>query len=231
MTEEEWKACADPTKMLLFIKQCRAMRRPVKERKQRLFAAASCRRLPPLLCDARSQHCIDVVEEFADERATDAQLQAAEMQAKESWLRDAANETALALLQLCAKKVDGLYVSTTTISAAFERQQADANKPSDLFEGRRRGVCPSEERVQCDLLRDIFGNPFHPVTIDPAWNNGTVRHLAQAIYDERAFDRMPILADALEDAGCHNEEILAHCRGDSPHTRGCWAVDLLLEKK
>lgn len=80
------------------------------------------------------------------------------------------------------------------------------------------------------LVRDIFGSPFRPVTIDPHWHTGPVTALAKAIYNERAFDRLPILADALEDAGCHDADILAHCRGPGPHVRGCWVVDLLLGK-
>jgi hypothetical protein len=80
-------------------------------------------------------------------------------------------------------------------------------------------------------MRDILGNPFRPVTIDAAWTSGTVVKLAQAIYDERAFDRMPILADALEDAGYTNQDILEHCRGGGEHVRGCWVLDLLLKRE
>ena len=89
----------------------------------------------------------------------------------------------------------------------------------------------AQARVQCRLLHDIFGNPFRPPpAIDPAvlaWNGGAVRRLAQAIYDDRAFDRLPLLADALLDAGCADEELLAHCRQGGEHVRGCWAVDLV----
>ncbi|MBL8793520.1 MAG: hypothetical protein JNM56_06430 [Planctomycetia bacterium] len=88
-----------------------------------------------------------------------------------------------------------------------------------------------EYAVQCGLLRDIFGNPFRPITIDAAWLTSTVVSLAQAIYNERAFDRLPILADALEDAGCDNADILNHCRQPGEHIRGCWCVDLLLGKQ
>jgi hypothetical protein len=80
------------------------------------------------------------------------------------------------------------------------------------------------------LLRDILGNPFRPSALDPAWlawNGGTVAKLAAAIYDERRFADLPILADALEDAGCADAGILAHCRGGGEHVRGCWAVDRL----
>jgi hypothetical protein len=83
---------------------------------------------------------------------------------------------------------------------------------------------------QVAFLRDIFGNPFRPITVDPAWLTSTVLALAQGIYDDRAFDRMPILADALQDAGCDNDDILTHCRGTGPHVRGCWVVDLVLGK-
>ncbi len=83
---------------------------------------------------------------------------------------------------------------------------------------------------QANLLRDIFGNPFHPVALDPAWRTEAVVALARAVYDDRAFDRLPVLADALEDAGCADADVLAHCRGDGPHVRGCWVVDLILGK-
>src|SRR5579862_8133963 len=89
----------------------------------------------------------------------------------------------------------------------------------------------AEEAVQLKLVRDIFGNPFKPVTIAPAWLTSTVVSLAQAIYDERAFDRMPVLADALEESGCTSQEMLEHCRGGGEHVRGCWLVDLVLGKE
>jgi hypothetical protein len=90
--------------------------------------------------------------------------------------------------------------------------------------------------AQCQLLRDIFGNPFRPATVDVswrAWNHDTVTNLAYAVYEERAFDRdhMNILADALEEAGCSDRAILDHLRGPGPHVRGCFAVDLLLGKE
>ena len=86
-----------------------------------------------------------------------------------------------------------------------------------------------------DLIRDIWGNPFRQVSIAAgtvlAWNDGAVHKLAQAIYDARALDRLPLLADALEDAGCTDADILGHCRGGGEHVRGCWVVDLLLGKE
>lgn len=85
------------------------------------------------------------------------------------------------------------------------------------------------------LVREIYGpNPFLPIRVEPAWlnwNDCTVTKLAQNIYDQCAFDTMPILADALEDAGCDNTAILDHLRKPGNHMRGCWALDVLLDKK
>ncbi|HJZ56598.1 MAG TPA: hypothetical protein VKE74_16650 [Gemmataceae bacterium] len=86
--------------------------------------------------------------------------------------------------------------------------------------------------AQVQLLLDIFGPlPFRPVAVDPRWLTSDVVALARSIYDERAFDRLPILADALQDAGCENTDILGHCHDPQLfHVRGCWVVDLVLGK-
>jgi hypothetical protein len=81
------------------------------------------------------------------------------------------------------------------------------------------------------LLRECFGNPFRPVSIAPAWRTSDVMLLAGGIYDEKAFDRMPILADALQDAGCNSDEMLNHCRAPGEHVRGCWVLDAVLGKE
>jgi hypothetical protein len=88
-------------------------------------------------------------------------------------------------------------------------------------------VQPPHWRHECDLLREIEGNPFRPVAVKSAWLTPTVTDLAQTVYEERAFDHLPILADALEEAGRDNADILAHCRRPGPHVRGCWVVDLV----
>src|SRR5262249_35289724 len=90
---------------------------------------------------------------------------------------------------------------------------------------------PAELEHGTRLLRDVMGNPFSPLEWNSAWQTATVTSLAQAIYNERGFDRLPILADALEDAGCDNAEMLNHCRQVGEHIRGCWVVDLILGKK
>jgi hypothetical protein len=85
-------------------------------------------------------------------------------------------------------------------------------------------------RELADRVRDIFGNPFRPVRVDPSWRTTDAVALARGIYAERAFDRLPILADALEDAGCTNAGMLTHCRAPGPHVGGCWVIDLVLAK-
>jgi hypothetical protein len=81
------------------------------------------------------------------------------------------------------------------------------------------------------LVRCIFGNPFRPVVFAPSWRSETAVALAAGIYEERAFDRLPILADALEEAGCDHPDVLNHLRGPGPHARGCGVVDGVLGKE
>jgi len=92
-------------------------------------------------------------------------------------------------------------------------------------------IDPAERDPHSTLIRDVFGTPSCPVTLDPSWLAPAVVSLAQTVYDARSFDRMPELADALEAAGCTNNDILDHCRGPGPHVRGCWVLDLILGKK
>src|SRR5262249_20240807 len=86
-----------------------------------------------------------------------------------------------------------------------------------------------ERQAKCNLIRDLFNNLLVPVTVPPAvlaWNDGAIGKLARAIYDEYRFGDLPILADALEEAGCIDRALLAHCRQAGLHAKGCWAVDL-----
>jgi hypothetical protein len=80
------------------------------------------------------------------------------------------------------------------------------------------------------MLREIIGNPFRPIACVPSWRTSAVLALARAMYEDRRFDDMPLLADALEEAGCTEEAILKHCRDPGEHVRGCWVVDLILDK-
>jgi len=93
-------------------------------------------------------------------------------------------------------------------------------------------VAPNRTEKAVSLLREILGNPFHSVVFSPVWRSSDVMLLARGIYDDRVFDRMPILADALQDAGCDNADILTHLRDpNATHVRGCWALDLVLGKE
>jgi hypothetical protein len=112
------------------------------------------------------------------------------------------------------------------------REWLDIERLRDIETAVREELSESyvlaEQIAQCDLIREVVG---YPVSLDHSWLTFTVIALANGIYDQKAFDRMPILADALQDAGCDNEEILNHCRQPSEHVRGCWVVDLLLDKQ
>jgi hypothetical protein len=116
----------------------------------------------------------------------------------------------------------------TSKAAAHASARAAARETSPLRFGRAHRA---ERAVQAALLRDIFGNPFLPVVIDPAWLRADVLGLAQMVYEERTFGHLPMLADALENAGCDTADVLAHCRGQGEHVPGCWVVDALLRKK
>ncbi|MDB5312321.1 MAG: hypothetical protein JWO38_6523 [Gemmataceae bacterium] len=114
-----------------------------------------------------------------------------------------------------------------------ERYPAEGACPADLdivTVARYAQFSGDDVGAQTAAIRDIFGNPFRPVTVNPSWRTPPVLALARHIYADRAFGRLPVLADALQDAGCSQPAVLAHCRGAGPHVRGCWAVDLMLGK-
>ncbi len=96
--------------------------------------------------------------------------------------------------------------------------------------GERGNMHPADDLADAMLIRELFGNPFRPVSFETTWLTAPITSLARSIYADRSFDRLPILADALEEAGCTNADILGHCRGPGPHVRGCWVVDLILGK-
>ena len=87
------------------------------------------------------------------------------------------------------------------------------------------------EATQITLLRDVAGNPFRPMTFHPGWRSEMARTLARTIYEGRAFDQLPALAEVLERVGCHDPDVLGHCRGPGPHVRGCWAIRLVLGRE
>jgi hypothetical protein len=136
-----------------------------------------------------------------------------------------------------AEEVDGAW------QAPWSDALAEAARVSRGCQRRRAWPGGTEVKMsaaQASLMRCIFGNPFRPLSLDPAvlaWNDATVARLAQAAYDERDMPsglldnaRLAVLADALEEAGCQDQDILGHCRSGGEHVRGCWVVDLLLGK-
>ena len=105
----------------------------------------------------------------------------------------------------------------------------EADESSPTYTGT---VYAAESAAHCELIRDIFGNPFRLALFSPAWRTDTTVSVARGMYEARDFSAMPILADALQDAGCDNDDILTHCRDPKQvHVHGCWAVDLVLDKK
>jgi hypothetical protein len=172
------------------------------ERKFRLHGVAFCRAFWHMRSQPFSRLAIELSERFADGMARAAELELAR--------------------QRCPPDPGFLW---SGLSDHLLRHQWD-NHDRESW-GESTALTPSEHG---DLIRDIFGNPFRPVIVDSTWQTSNVTGLAQAIYEERAFDRLPILADALEDAGCTNRDILDHCRQPGEHVRGCWVVDLLLGK-
>jgi hypothetical protein len=206
----------------------------VSERKLRLFYSACCRHVLPLVPDLDITRLIEVGERFADGLASEDELAAAKksanvlLQHSRSARREVDTWVALALSSCLGEVwVNGKQTTVQAALAVSEMKHAppvDGNLPLD----------PLESQGQANLLRCIIGpHPFRSVATDPLWltgNEGTVVNLAQGIYEEGAFQRLPVLADALEDAGCHNADILAHCRQPREHVRGCWVVDLLLGK-
>jgi hypothetical protein len=190
------------------------LRGKASDRKLRLFAVACCRRIWHLLPDEASRRAVEVAERYADGQVTEEQLEEAGKRAGWAAAWAAHGDAAEAAAWAASRREEAGWTSITAERAAFAETQ-DATK----------------RQFQSDLLRDIFGNTFRPVALDPSWRKPSVVKLARTIYEERAFDRLPKLADALAKAGCDNAEVLAHCREPGEHVRGCWVVDLILGKE
>ncbi len=251
MTEAEWRACDDPEPMLAFVRGWAG------RRKLRLFEAACGGQVWTLLEDGASERAVEVTLLDADGLANPETLRQAARAANDAWARLcnlsdsddptapllAANVAYLLLATPAERERWSMRRGATPHALAAEALAADAR---DRIRHAERPVShataepqayrhalAAARRAQADFLRDLFGNPFRLMCFDPAWiswGGGVIPNLAQAVYDEQAFGRLPVLADALADAGCDNAELIAHCRGPGPHVRGCWAVDLILSK-
>jgi hypothetical protein len=224
LTEQEWLTCTDPQLMLDEVLFDRV---EANERQMRLFAVACCRRVWHFIADERARRAVEVAELYADDLATEEAIEEAQKATASVRQRGgiAAKWAAVAWAPTGARMV----VDAAGHTAAFP--------PGRDYDPLKR---QAESDEQCKLLRDIFGDPFRSVTITPAvlaWNDAIIIRLAQATYEERHLPagtldngRLAVLADALEEAGCTDADILDHLRGPGPHVRGCWAVDLCLGK-
>jgi hypothetical protein len=253
MTETEWLECIYPETMLTYLGARASVR------KRRLFACACVRRIWPLLTDRRLRRAVRRAERFADGQASEEEMQSAlrivnrlreELEEAErrrpNWTALAARSAAQAVEAVLAagepvlEKPRDLREAPDVISAsrfarvaarAAEALREEINETPPSRSSRRRRLASLDA---VELVREVFGNPFRPVAVDPAWlawNNNTVLRMARVIYDDRRLRHLPVLADALEEAGCDNVDLLAHCRAAVEHVRGCWVTDALLGMK
>jgi hypothetical protein len=221
MTEAEWLTSTRPPVMWQAVNESFRTDWPHAgrtARKRVLFGAACCRLVWPLIeADERCRRYVEYLERQFDE---DAALPNSDVEELVGDVRDAASYPD-----------DGNPLEQSVAANLVY----DATQPAMVIGyllGSLQGWGDPGLRARqiADVMRDIVGNPFRPTAFDPAWRTSTVAALAEGMYTDRAFDRLPILADALEDAGCDAAELLAHLRGDGSHARGCWALDLVLEK-
>jgi hypothetical protein len=212
MNEAEWLVCTDPTPMLEFL------RPRANDRKLRLFACAFCRDRhiwEDWLRDERSRKAIETAERFVDGEVIEQELSVIR---RVAWapIRGGISPFSITASQLARTAWATVRDGITAAAAAV------------------RAVRRSELAFQSSLLRDIFGNPFRPISLGAPLRTPTVISLARAAYDERQLPsgeldphRLAVLADALEEAGAP-AELVIHLRSRGPHVRGCWAVDLCL---
>ena len=223
MTEREWRRARHAHELW----SAPVARNP---RRRRLGACACARRVLPLLNDAPAAVAlVEVAERYADDR-----------DAPTNWTAVVAARTGM---QQLFAALEDIKTSTVRRRYALNAVRAvsavDARGMAVVFQwahmARRgrplaRGV--TEPAAQHAIIRDIFGNPFRPIAFSPAWRTDTAVSLARTMYESREFGAMPILADALQDAGCDNADLLDHCRdARQTHVRGCWATDLVLGKE
>jgi hypothetical protein len=242
VTEREWLACTDPRRMLRFLSGVGG------DRKLRLFTVACFKLLLLYLGDDRGEAVIEVLERHAEGSDGAGELSAAHLAVSPARLAAQAHPFQLGVFE----EVVGAATLPSAFGAAWMMAGAvpDAIGRNALSEfesrhwwerAREKGreahdrASAQAEQQEAALLRDLFGPlPLGRISIPPAvlaWQGGTVVKMATAIYEGRRWEDMPLLGDALEDAGCTDADLLGHLRGPGPHVRGCWAVDLLLGKE
>ena len=210
MTEAEWLMCENPSEMLSALRpELLHGRVLLTQRKASLFSTAAARIYRERFT-LGGVDLLDAAEAYADRTPHPADL---------SLLR--------------ARLDQVVRFESRSVLNAIRTLFDDRASPEAVVAATLTGVYSNTPLSTSSLVLAVwclFGNPFRPVSLEPAWVTSTVIALARGIYDGRAFDRTPILADALQDAGCEHPDILNHLRGDGPHVRGCWVVDLLLGK-
>ncbi len=247
MTEAEWLSGTKCDRMVQHLQQhVRISRTPGGARRLRLLAVAACRQVWPLLTDPHSRAAVEVAERYADGKASKKELRQAaadaeivEHEFQTQWAKEARShrqqeqERAAyqawvpARMSKHATATRCLILSVRSVLSSIGSLHAAsfADDPKAIAAAQQRG-----NTTACELLRDIVGNPFRatPAINDSwlIWQGGIIPRMARAIYEERAFERMPILADALQEAGSTDGTILGHCR-EGVHVRGCWLLDAL----
>jgi hypothetical protein len=238
MTEDDWDACTDARELL------RHLGEGASRRKLRLFACACCGRIEHLLRDREgSRRALEMSERYADGLVSREEMVEAEgwacREAEESDALRATGRAAWAVRAATWVGFAGFLEGARHVEwhAAWDAVTlANAARYEEGY-GLRAALREDEGGYYLLRLRDIFGPlPFRAVTSDPAWlrwSGGTVQRLAVSAYEERDFspERLGVLADALEDAGCADPDVLTHCRTGGVHVKGCWVVDLLLGKE
>jgi hypothetical protein len=234
LSQARWLSSGDPNRLYWPI----AIADRVSERKAALYVVACVLSTPLAEPPAILKRAIAVVEATAEgggqrrirslERAADRAIEQAVDQAG---LDTAPHFLALAALRMAERPLAGHAVQVPYFLAEAVRELQGSQAADRL------------RRLYADLLRDVIGNPFKKIVtkaarrgrpyrtrvfFNAAWRTPAVVGLADAIYDEQSFGLLPILADALEDAGCDQPDLVEHCRSGGIHARGCWMVDLLL---
>jgi hypothetical protein len=201
--------------------------------KLRLFACACCRAIWDLLEDPRSRTAVEVAERFALGLASKAELHEAWEAACEAWQAARAAWQAAWLAGEAARAAWQEARSARAVAAAWAAgreaagaawEAARSAEASARAAGLSEAAGAAARAEQAELLRCIFGNPFRPVEVQPQWRTETVVRIARSIHEGRTFDLLPVLADALEEAGCTCPYTLGHCRVHRKHALGCWVV-------
>jgi hypothetical protein len=216
------------------------------DRKLRLFAVACCRQIWHWLTDSRSQAAVYVAERFADGLATTEELEAAcnaayaridevvTIRDGQQWVEDSVGKAAEAAFSVAeAAAITAARATMWDARDAFAFGDADNGLDwQQRFDSQRQAAA---DRQHVELLRELFGNRFRPLTIEQSRLTPDIKALVPACYENRSLPsgeleraRLTILADALEEAGGFPPELIDHLRSTAPHVRGCWAIDCLL---